>query len=114
LSEARSVRKPPKACNGTRDFSELIQAAIFNGMPDRRALIGVTVLHCINQGKRGFALRQVVAEVLSETGFISLIVERIVNQLEGGADVPAIQSQGLLDGRCRIAQHRGDLCAGLE
>ena len=31
LSEARSVRKPPEACNGASDFLQMVKAAFFDG-----------------------------------------------------------------------------------
>ena len=52
--------------------------------------------------------------MLSQAGFVGLIVERIIDQLKRGSDVPAIPRQGFLDfGRC-IAQNSGDLRACFE
>ena len=79
-----------------------------------RALVVVAVLHCINQREGGFALRQVVAQVFAEAGFVGLVVERIVDQLEGGADVLAVARERLFDDGRGIAQHGADLRAGLE
>ena len=50
LSEARSVRKAPEACNGASDLSEIPQTALFDGMPNHRPLMVIAMLHCINQG----------------------------------------------------------------
>ena len=114
LSEARSVRKPPEACNGARDFRQLDQTAFFDGLANHLALAAIAVLHCVDQGESGFPLRQVIAEVFPEAGLVGLVVERIVNQLKGGADVPAVSGKGILDERRGVAEHRADLCAGLE
>ena len=61
-----------------------------------RALGVVAVLQCINQRERGFALRQVIAQMLAETRFVGLVVERIVDELECGADVLADSAQATL------------------
>ena len=73
------------------------QTAVFDGVPDHVSLGVAPVLHCVNQRQGGFALRQVVAQVLAEAGFVGLVVERIVDQLKRGADVPAVAGQGFLD-----------------
>ena len=59
------------------------------------------MLHCINQRQSGLALGQIVAEVLAEAGFVGLVVERVVDQLERGADVVAVARQGVFDLRAR-------------
>ena len=72
------------------------------------------MLQCINQRQRGLALGQIIAQVLAERGLVGLVIERIVDELEGGADVLAVARERLFDDRGGIAQHRADLRAGLE
>jgi hypothetical protein len=114
LSEARSVRKAPQACNGTCDFPKTVQTPIFNGMPDHCALLGASVLHCVYQRESGFTLRQVIAEVFPKAGFVSLVIKRVVDQLERGTNMPTVACQRLLEqGRC-VAQNRAYLCPRLK
>ena len=56
----------------------------------------VAVLQCINQRQGGLALGQVVAQVLAEAGLVGLVVEGIVDQLKGGADMLADSARGRL------------------
>src|SRR5260221_4146369 len=114
LSEARSVRKAPEACNGARDFRQIVQSPVLYGVTDHFTLGVIPMLHCINERESGFPLSQVVPEVLPELAFIGFIVERIIDQLEGGADMPAKARQGLFYNRGRVAQNRSDLRSGLE
>src|SRR5450631_1664161 len=82
LSEARSVRKAPEACNGARDFPQIVQSPVLYGVPDHFTLGVIPMLHCVNQRESGFPLSQVVSEVLPELTFIGFIIERIIDQLE--------------------------------
>ena len=72
------------------------------------------MLHCVNQRQSGFALREVVPQVFSQRGFIGLIVQRVIHQLEVRSDMPAVAGQGLFDDGGGVAQDGGDLRAGLE
>ena len=114
LCEARSVRKASEACNGAGDLLQVPETAFLDGTADHAALGIVTVLHRINQGKSGFSLRQVIAQVLAQAGFVGLVIERIVDQLEGGADVLAEPCERLFYDRRGIAQYGADLRSCLE
>src|ERR1700722_15661266 len=114
LSEARSVRKPPQACNGACDFGQLVQAAVLDGMPDHGPLVVIPVLHCVNRGKGGFSLRQVVSQVFPQARFIGLVVERVIDQLKCRTYMPPILCQRLLDEGWGVAQDGGDLRSCLE
>ena len=92
LSEARSVRKPPQACNGAGDFFQMLQAAVFDRVADHGTLLLAAMLHSIYQRERRFSLGQIVAQMLTQARLVGLVVERIVDQLECGTDVPTDNS----------------------
>ena len=94
LGESRSVRKAPEACNGAGDLLEVPEAAFLDGCPDHGAMGVVAMLHRINEGERGLALRQVVPQMLAETCFIGLVIERIVDELERNAEICPIRMAG--------------------
>jgi len=48
------------------------------------------MLQRINEGQGGLALGQVISQVLAEAVLVSLIVQRIIDELEGRPDVIAI------------------------
>jgi hypothetical protein len=68
----------------------------------------------MDQRQRRFAFGQVVAEVLAAGGRVGAVVEHVVDQLVGGAEVPAEARQRALHRLRGAADHRGDLGAGLE
>jgi len=82
--------RPPKLATARVISANRSQTAVFDGMADHVALFTTAMLHSINEGEGGFAFRQIVPQVLAQTGFIGLIVERIVHQLKGRPDVASI------------------------
>src|SRR5260370_40773572 len=78
-------------------------------MPDQLALRAISMLHCIDEREGGLSLRQVVPEVFPELALIGFIVERVIDQLEGGADMPAKTRQGAFYYGGRVAETRSDL-----
>src|SRR5579859_6587653 len=77
LCESRSVRKAPEACNGTSDLLEVPEPALLDRLADHGALGVIAMLHCIYHRQRGLALRQIIAQVLAQTGLVGLVVERV-------------------------------------
>ena len=57
---------------------------------DQRLFFGRAVFQHVDQGQGDLAFAQIVADVLAQGGRIAGIVQRVVNQLEGGADAPAV------------------------
>jgi len=89
-------------------------AALLDGTADHRGRVRVGMHERMDQGQRRLAFREVVADILPELAGIALVVERVVDELEGDAEVPAIARESRLDGRRRPGNDRRDLRAGLE
>ena len=68
------------------------------------ALLVAAVLQRVDQWQRRFALRKVVAGVLAHGRVIARVVEHVVDELEGGAQVHTVPRQGLLGLRSRVLE----------
>ena len=65
------------------------------------------------KGKRGFALAQVVAQILAHYGDIAGVVQYIVNDLKCGSHGLAVFGAGQFPAGLRAGQD-GKACAGFE
>jgi hypothetical protein len=112
--EPRSVRKPPGRFNCSGDSRQLRGAAELDATADDAALFLVACAQRIYKRECRLALGQVVAEVLAELFAVRAVVEHVVDQLERGAEMPAVAGHCALDRRRRTCQDRSDLRAGFE
>jgi len=71
---------------------------VFNHLAQHLCDARVTHLHGADQGQGGFSLRQVVTDVLADILAGRAVVERIVDHLEGHAEVAPVIGQRLLFG----------------
>src|SRR5690606_37505066 len=83
--------------DGLGDGGE-VGVALLDGIADQFALRRGAGFHDADERQRGLALAQVVADVLAQRVGVAAVVEHVVDQLEAGADVPAIGGGGLLLG----------------
>ena len=97
--------------DGRENLGHGIGVAGFNRLAQAGADLVAGVGHGVDQGQGGLALGQVVAQVLAQGVGIGGVVEHVVGDLEGQAQVHAIGVHGLLDGfvgaRQQRAQARG-------
>ena len=64
--------------------------------------------------QRDLALAEIVADVLAELGRLAAVVEHVVDQLEGDAEVHAERAAGGVLGLGPVGQDRADLAGGGE
>ena len=103
--------RPPRLATARVISGQLAQVRPFRWPPDHGALGVVAMLHCINQGQSGFTLRQVVAQMFSEAGFVGLVVERVIDQLKCGPDVPADTAPAIPRSRAGHRSSTAAICA---
>ncbi|OIQ79915.1 hypothetical protein GALL_383320 [mine drainage metagenome] len=85
-----------------------------NGIFDQCSVVRRAPLHGDDQGQGGFALAQVVTDVLAQFRRIAAVVEQIVDQLECSAD-RAAGLGGLVLGRSiGPGQHGANAGGGFE
>ena len=85
-----------------------------NGAPYQRGLFGAAVAHRIDQGQRGLAFSQIVANVFAHFGGVTAVIQQVVRQLECDAEGVAIQAQGFgLFAAC-LAENGGAVARGFK
>src|SRR5690606_37159884 len=109
--EARSVRKAPGRFNCGRDFGWGLDRPLLDGLTDQLTLLVARVPERTYKRERRLALGQVVAEVLAGLVALGAVIERVVDELERGAQVPAVAGHGVFQGGGRIREDRGNLGA---
>ena len=83
------------ALDGLVDEVEVLGLAVQDGLTDDLAVFGRTHFHHADERQGGFALTQVVADVLAQSLALAGVVEHIVDDLEGGAQVSAVGRGGI-------------------
>jgi len=71
--------------------------AMFDGLAHTSGLFWCAVLHDVNQRERRFAFSQIVAEMLARLCLTAGVVEYIVDELEGRAQMHTVLGQLLLN-----------------
>ena len=64
--------------------------------------------------QRDLALAEIVADILAELGRLAAVVERVVDELEGDAEIHAERAAGGVLGLRPVGEHRPDLAGGGE
>ena len=82
------------ALDGLMDEVEVLGLAVQDGLTDDLAVFGRTHFHHADERQGGLALTQVVADVLAQGLALAGVVEHIVDDLEGGAQVSAVGGRG--------------------
>ena len=67
-----------------------------------------------HHGQRNLALAEIISDILAELGGLAAIIQHIVDQLEGDAEIHADRTAGGLLGLGAVGQHRPDLAGGGE
>ena len=93
---------------------QLRQAAAADRLADRGALRFAAVLERVDQGQRRLALGEVIAEVLAALLGIGAVVEHVIHQLVGRAEVAAVGGERAARLRGHVREHGRDLRAGFE
>ena len=99
------------------DFLDVMQlfAPAVENCPTNDIALGVAAgAHRVDKRQGRLALGEVVAEILAEFIGRGFVIEGIVDELEGRAEMLSIVDHGLLGRLVLPGQHRGDLCSGLE
>jgi len=94
--------------------AEVLAPAFENRVPHHRCLLRRAGAQRIDQRQRRLALGEVVAEALADRRRVARIIQHVVDQLERGADVPAVIGQLVLQGPGRAAEHAAEPRGGLE
>ena len=81
------------ALDGFDDGAELRESALFDGEADQRALLVVAMAQRMQQRQRGFAFGEIVAEVLAARRRIRLVIEHVIDELVGGAEMFAVSAR---------------------
>ncbi len=84
------------------------------GAADHLGLAAIRVPERVDERQRRLAFGEVVADVLAELLGVAVVVERVVDQLEGDAEVLAVAGERRFDGCGRVRDDRGDLGARFE
>jgi hypothetical protein len=87
-----------------RTAGKIVAPAALDGMAHTGSVLGAAVLHHMDQRKRRLAFGQIVADMLAGIGLVARIVEDVIDQLEGGADVHAERRQPLFNLRATPAR----------
>jgi hypothetical protein len=65
-------------------------------------------------GQGRFAFAQVISDVLAQLIRIAIVVQHIINHLEGRSQCLSIFRAALLHRRAGLGEHSPELCAGFE
>ena len=76
-----------------KDFVELVEAALENGVADHGCLLWRALAHGMNQRQRGLALCQIVADIFPQLASIAGVIQNIINQLESDTQMAAVGGQ---------------------
>src|SRR5690606_15116523 len=76
------------------DAFQVFDTAFLNGVAYQGGLLLGAFTHGVDQRQGRLAFGKVVADVLAQTGGVALVVEQVVDQLEGDAQVVAKGAQG--------------------
>ena len=89
-------------------------AAFFYGLPHQGFLLRTAHLHGPYQGQCGFAFGQIVSDVFADLLTGGAVIQGVVDDLEGGAEVQAIFLEGLFLGLGDACENAPELGAGFE
>src|SRR5215468_11498201 len=103
--EARCVFESPGRFDGGEDRLELGHAATLNRLANDRALLLVSMAQRVNQRQCGLALREIIAEVLAPLLRVRAVVEYVIHQLIGGAEMAAVGGELLAHPRRGSGKH---------
>src|ERR1700688_2148082 len=87
LREPRSVLKAPGRFNCSEDGAELLAATALDGGTDEARDPGITHAQGVDQRERRLALGQVLTEVLAPGLGVGAVVQHIIYELVGGAQM---------------------------
>src|SRR5271163_1628908 len=85
--EPRSVLKAPGRFNCGHYVGQLLTTAIANDLANFGRPLRFALAQGVDQWQRRLALREVIAQVLTASLRIGLVVEHIIDELVGGAQV---------------------------
>ena len=88
-SQLRGVAERTRGFDGLTDVLEILDAAFLDGAAYQAGLGFGALAHGVDQRQGRFAFGQVVADVLAEGLGVALVIQQIVDQLEGNAQVVA-------------------------
>ena len=108
--QLRGVVECAGSFDGIADAFEVFQAAFLNRLAHQGGLLGGAFAHGVDQRQGWLAFGQVVADVLAQGRGVATVIEQVVDQLEGDAEVITKGAQGF--GLCRIGAGQGGGAVG--
>lgn len=102
------------AAHGSQHGREVVAPTALDRLPHARSLRRRSMLHDVDQWQGRLAFGQIVTDVLAGIGFLAGIIEHVVDQLEGGAQMHAVQGERTLDLRLGMADDGTELSRSLE
>ena len=112
--QLRGVFEGARSFHGFADAFQVFDPAFLDRLAHQGGLFRRTFSHGVDQRQGRLALGQVVTDVLAQGFGVAAVIQQVVYQLEGYAQVIAEGAQGFaLLGR-RFAQGRGAVGRGFE
>ena len=93
LSRRQGVGDGIGGGDGFFDLLEVVEAAVADHGANQRHLFRGAALDNPDLGQGGLALRQVVADVFTQLVAVALVVEGVIGELEGHAQVVPVAGQ---------------------
>src|SRR5581483_4861980 len=103
----RGVFESPGALDCRNDGLELSKPPFFDRETDGGLLRAIAMPQRMNEGQSRFAFGEIVAEILASFGGVGAVVQNVVHELIGGAQVPAVGRKALLDGDRAAGENGG-------